>query len=83
MINIKKINLEFILSITFFLLLLYTTLSYTYPILKNMNIFSNIIKFEVDATWGKQLELTQSIVIVVIGIFVAIMIILRLRKMLD
>ena len=81
LINLRKLNIEFILSIIFFLLLFYVSISYTYPILKNLNLFGNLASFEINATWGRQLDLTKLIVTVLGIAFIGIIIVLRIKQL--
>ena len=81
MINLKKVNIEFILSIIFFLLLLYVSIAYTYPILRHLNLIGNLATFELDATWGRQQALTQGLVIGLGAIIVVIFVVLRIRQL--
>lgn len=79
--NLKKVNIEFLLSLIFFLLLFYVTIQYTYPILENLNLFSNVISFEIDYTWGRQIDLTKYLVISLLTIFFLILLVLRVRQL--
>ena len=79
MINIKKVNIEFILSAIFFLLMFYETVQFLHPLF-NLNFLSNLVSFEVDFTWGNQLTLTQDFIIMFICLFILFVIILRIRQ---
>ena len=79
MINIKRVNLEFILSTIFLLLMFYETVRFFRPLF-NLNFLSNLVSFEVDFTWGNQLALTQGFIILFLGLFVLFVIILRIRQ---
>ena len=83
LINLKKVNIEFILSLIFFLLLFYTTIQYTYPVLKNLNFFNNLVQFEINSTWGRQLEITQGVVILFVFLFVIFISLLRIRQIIK
>ena len=79
MINIKRVNLEFILSTIFLILMIYETVRFFRPLF-NLNFLSNFVSFEVDFTWGNQLALTQGFIILFLGLFVLFVIILRIRQ---
>ena len=79
MINLKKINIELILTTIFFFLMFYVSIQYMYPILKNLNFFSSLVQFEVSSTWGTQLVITQEIVVFFIVLFIVIIAGLRIR----
>ena len=81
MINLKKINIEFILSIIFLLLLFYVSIAYTFPILKHLNLFGNLINFELSATWDRQLDITQLLVVGLLILVVLSFVVLRIRQL--
>ena len=80
MINIKKINVEFILSIIFTLLLILVALQDTKVIWSHFNFISSLWSFEIDSTWGRQMVLTQNIVLVSMGLLVLFIVVMRIRQ---
>ncbi len=80
MINIKKVNIELVLSLIFSLLIFLVFLKDTEAIWSHLHFFGNLWSFEIDSTWGRQMALTQNIVILSMTFLVLFIIIIRILK---
>lgn len=81
MINIKKVNIELILSLIFSLLIFLVALKDTEAIWSHLHFFGNLWSFEIESTWGKQMALTQNIVVLSMLTLVLFIIIIRVKKL--
>ena len=81
MINIKKINVELILSVIFSLLMIYVIINDTKVIWSHFNFINNLWSFEISRTWGSQIALTQNIVIMGMVLLVLLIVGMRIRQL--
>ena len=81
MINIKKVNIELILSLVFSLLIFIVALKDTEAIWSHLHFFNNLWSFEIDSTWGRQMVLTQNIVVLSILFLIIFIIVIRVKKL--
>lgn len=80
MINIKKVNIELLLSLLFSFLVFWVVLSDTKVIWNHMQFINSLWSFEVGSTWGRQLALTQNIVILAMVGLVVFIVVMRIRQ---
>lgn len=80
MINIKKVNVELILSVLFSLLVFVVILNDTRVIWNHLHFFNDIWSFEIGSTWGRQMALTQNVVVLSMIIIVLFIVIMRIRQ---
>lgn len=80
MINIKKINIELILSLVFSLLVFLVALKDTQPIWSHLHFFGNFWSFEIGSTWGMQMVLIQNIVLLSMVLLVVFIVVIRIRQ---
>ena len=81
MINIKKINIELLVSVIFSLLMIYVIIEDAKPIWSHLNFINDLWSFEISRTWGSQLALTQNIVIVGMVVLVLLIVGMRIRQL--
>ena len=62
-------------------MLILVALQDTKVIWSHFNFISSLWSFELDSTWGKQMVLTQNIVLISMGLLVLFIVLMRIRQL--